>query len=61
MTLALVMRRLNVSPLEVNRFYHPQKTLIGVIRARVVDTVIPNDLEVEELAFGLTCWGNGLD
>lgn len=61
MTLALVMRHLNVSPLEVNRFYHPQKTLIGVIRARVVDTVIPNDLEVEELAFGLACWGNGLD
>lgn len=61
MTLVLVMRHRNVSSLEVNRFYHPQKKLIGIICARVVDTVIPNDLGVEGLAFGLTCWGNGLD
>lgn len=61
MTLVLVMRHWNVSSLEVNRFYHPQKKLIGIICAHVVDTVIPSDLGVEGLAFGLKCWGNGLD
>lgn len=54
-TLALVLRRLNVSSLEVNRFYYPQKKSIGIICARVVDTVIPKDLGAEGLAFGLPC------
>lgn len=43
--LALVMRCLNVSSLEVNRFYHPQKEMIGIICASVGDIVIPQRLK----------------
>lgn len=55
LALVLLMWCLNKSSLEVNRFYHPWKELIGIVCASVVDIVIPKDLSAEVLTLGLTC------